>query len=194
MEDKFLNTEDIEKMLSPQCEFHASEDLKTKVMNEARTLSKPRRLRLVSWLAAACVAGILMIFLTPPKQDDGTTTQGSSPTAEAIRKKQPDSTLHAEAEIPPKEESIPVVLSASAAPVAPSAATPDTTATTATPDEEHLMTIISEADLPITNPENYIDTPADIEQMERLAKIAYINKINHEIEIASYYLQQAQMN
>ena len=60
-------------MLSPQCEFHASEELKDKVMNEARAVSRPRRLRLIPWLAAACVAGILVIFLTPPK-DSGTAT------------------------------------------------------------------------------------------------------------------------
>ena len=73
MEDNFLNTEELERMLSPQCEFHASEELKDKVMNEARAVSRPRRLRLIPWLAAACVAGILVIFLTPPK-DSGTAT------------------------------------------------------------------------------------------------------------------------
>lgn len=73
MEDNFLNTEELERMLGPQCEFHASEGLKDKVMNEARAVSRPRRLRLIPWLAAACVAGILVIFLTPPK-DSGTAT------------------------------------------------------------------------------------------------------------------------
>ena len=60
--------EDIELLLKPQCEFKASDTLKQKVMEEARQEVKPRRIvRMWSWLAAACVVGFMVIFLTPPK-------------------------------------------------------------------------------------------------------------------------------
>ena len=63
--------EDIEQMLKPQCEFKASETLKEEVMTQAREEVKPHRpLRLWPWLAAACVAGVAMLLLTPPKRDE----------------------------------------------------------------------------------------------------------------------------
>ena len=64
--------EDIEQMLKPQCEFKASETLKEEVMTQAREEVKPHRpLRLWPWLAAACVAGVALLLLTPPKHEEG---------------------------------------------------------------------------------------------------------------------------
>lgn len=80
MENNFWNTEDIEKMLAPQCGFHASEGLRNKVLNEARVMSGKHRLRIVTWIAAACVAGILVIFLTPPKDSPPMATAINTPT------------------------------------------------------------------------------------------------------------------
>lgn len=238
MEDNFLNTEELERMLSPQCEFHASEELKDKVMNEARAVSRPHRLRLIPWLAAACVAGILVIFLTPPK-DSGTatsenvaaTTSGSvaattskSSTAADIGQTgqtgQPGSVKPPTSENPEKEKLIAVVPAGrkhdvtrraqkkrrqtgsvkataihGACITETLAIAADTLFTTGSPDEEQWMTVISETDLPITCPENLNDTPEDIEQKKRLQRLAYINKMNLEIEIASHRLQQiAQIN
>lgn len=235
MEDNFLNTEELERMLSPQCEFHASEELKDKVMNEARAVSRPRRLRLIPWLAAACVAGILVIFLTPPK-DSGTATSGnfaatasgnvaattseSSTAADIGQTGQPGSVKPKTSENPKKEKLIAVVPAGrkhdvtrraqkkrrqtgsvkataihGACITETFAIAADTLFTTGSPDEEQWMTVISETDLPITCPENLNDTPEDIEQKKRLQRLAYINKINLEIEIASHRLQQiAQIN
>lgn len=235
MEDNFLNTEELERMLGPQCEFHASEGLKDKVMNEARAVSRPRRLRLIPWLAAACVAGILVIFLTPPK-DSGTATSGnvtattsgnvtattseSSTAADIGQNGQPGRVKPTTAENPKKEKYIaaapakrkhdvtrraqkkrqqtsPVKATAirGACITETFAIAADTLFTTGSPDEEQWMTVISETDLPITCPENFNDTPEDIEQKKRLQRLAYINKMNLEIEIASHRLQQiAQIN
>lgn len=235
MEDNFLNTEELERMLGPQCEFHASEGLKDKVMNEARAVSRPRRLRLIPWLAAACVAGILVIFLTPPK-DSGTATSGnvtaaasgnvaattteSNTAADIGQNGQPSCVKPQTAENPKKEKLIAVVPagrkhdvtrraqkkhrqtgSVKATAIRGDCITEtlaiaaDTLFTTGSPDEEQWMTVISETDLPITCPENFKDTPEDIEQKKRLQRLAYINKINLEIEIASHRLQQiAQIN
>lgn len=60
--------EDIEQMLKPQCEFKASDTLKADVMEKARHEIRPHRaVRLWPWVAAACVAGVIMMLLMPPK-------------------------------------------------------------------------------------------------------------------------------
>lgn len=215
MEDNFLNTEELERMLSPQCEFHASEELKDKVMNEARAVSRPRRLRLIPWLAAACVAGILVIFLTPPK-DSGTatsenvtaattenvaatttgsvaaTTSKSSTVADIGQNGQQGSVKPKTAENPKKEKYIaaaPAKRKRMADEHAPKECR-QTTATRDSLDNGQWATLISETDLPITCPENAKYTPEEIEQLKRQARQAYLNWIRLEIEIASHNLQQ----
>lgn len=208
MEDNFLNTEELERMLSPQCEFHASEELKDKVMNEARAVSRPRRLRLIPWLAAACVAGILVIFLTPPK-DSGTatsenvtaattenvtaaTTSKSSASAYIGQNGQQGSVKPKTAENPKKEKYIaaaPAKRKRMADEHAPKECR-QTAATRDSLDDGQWATLISETDLPITHPENAKYTPEEIEQLKRQARQAYLNWIRLEIEIANHNLQQ----
>lgn len=215
MEDNFLNTEELERMLGPQCEFHASEGLKDKVMNEARAVSRPRRLRLIPWLAAACVAGILVIFLTPPK-DSGTatsenvtaattenvaattsgsvaaTTSKSSTVADIGQNGQQGSVKPKTAENPQKEKYIaaaPAKRKRTADGHAPKECR-QTAATRDSLDNGQWATLISETDLPITCPENAKYTPEEIEQLKRQARQAYLNWIRLEIEIASHNLQQ----
>lgn len=208
MEDNFLNTEELERMLSPQCEFHASEELKDKVMNEARAVSRPRRLRLIPWLAAACVVGILVIFLTPPK-DSGTatsenvtaattenvttaTTSKSSASADIGQNGQQGSVKPKTSENPKKEKLIaaaPAKRKRTADEHAPKECR-QTAATRDSLDNGQWATLISETDLPITCPENAKYTPEEIEQLKRQARQAYLNWIRLEIEIASHNLQQ----
>lgn len=214
MEDNFLNTEELERMLGPQCEFHASEELKDKVMNEARAVSRPRRLRLIPWLAAACVAGILVIFLTPPK-DSGTATSGNvtattsgnvtaattessttatseSTVADIGQNGQPGRVKPTTAENPKKEKYIaaaPAKRKRMADEHAPKECW-QTAAANDSIDNGQWVTLISETDLPITCPENAKYTPEEIEQLKRQARQAYLNWIRLEIEIASHNLQQ----
>jgi hypothetical protein len=62
------NIEDIEQILKPQCEFKASERLKNDVLEKARQEIRPHHsVRLWPWVAAACVAGVIMMLLMPPK-------------------------------------------------------------------------------------------------------------------------------
>lgn len=75
--------EDIEQLLKPQCEFKASETLKQEVMEKARKEGKPHRtVKLWPWLAAACVAGFIMMYLMPPK----TATEVKPLVAEKVEK------------------------------------------------------------------------------------------------------------
>lgn len=60
--------EDIEQLLKPQCEFKASDTLKEEVIEKAREEIAARRfINMWPWAAAACVAGVLIMFLMPPK-------------------------------------------------------------------------------------------------------------------------------
>lgn len=62
--------EDIEQLLQPQCDFHASSQTKQQVIEKARkSLVSHRTLRIFPWICAACVAGIIAIILQPPKDD-----------------------------------------------------------------------------------------------------------------------------
>lgn len=69
--------EDIEQLLQPACEFHASEQVKEQVLERVqKSVSHSRNRRIFTWIAAACVAGIIFIHLMPPK----TTSPSVSPT------------------------------------------------------------------------------------------------------------------
>ena len=48
-------------------------------------------------------------------------------------------------------------------------------------DEEMML---SENDVPITRPENLIDTPEDLALIARLEKQAFINRMREQVEIA----------
>ena len=198
MEDNFLNTEELERMLGPQCEFHASEELKDKVMNEARAVSRPHRMRLIPWLVAACVVGILVIFLTPPK-DSGTATSGnvtattSESTATDIGQNGQPGCVKPKTSENPKKEKLIAAAPAKRKRTADGHAPKECTATAAAKDSldnGQWVTLISETDLPITCPENAKYTPEEIEQLKRQARQAYLNWIRLEIEIASHNLQQ----
>lgn len=74
------NIDDIELMLKPQCEFKASDTLKSEVIAKAKQEVKPHRtVRLWPWVAAACVTGVIMMLLMPPK----TTTIEKPPVTKA---------------------------------------------------------------------------------------------------------------
>lgn len=69
--------EDIEQLLQPQCDFHASSQTKKEVMEKARkSMIAYRSMRIIPWICAACVAGIIAIILQPPK--DATSSMPSN--------------------------------------------------------------------------------------------------------------------
>lgn len=75
--------EDIEQLLQPQCDFHASSQTKQQIIEKARkSLVSHRTLRIFPWICAACVAGIIAIILQPPKD----TTSASGNATMAVRK------------------------------------------------------------------------------------------------------------
>ena len=184
---EFNNIEDLEQLLKPQCEFHASDKLKDEVIAKAKAEVRPRKVRLLPWLAAACVAGIIGLFLMPPKQseekvrakvesvklkDKSVKNEAAKPepyVAVADRKQQvKPSVKNVKAEEPKVQEPKRIQPKVHAMP-------------TEQYDEE---IILSENDVPITRPENLIDTPEDLAQIARLEKQAFINRIREQVEIA----------
>lgn len=191
---EFNDMEDLEQLLKPQCEFHASDKLKDEVIAKAKAEVRPRKVRLLPWLAAACVAGIIGLFLMPPEQsedkarakvesvklkDEGVKSKVESiknevakpePYVAVVDRKQQvkTSVRNVKAEEPVVQEPKQIQPKENAMPIEQY-------------DEEMML---SENDVPITRPENLIDTPEDLALIARLEKQAFINRMREQVEIA----------
>ena len=191
---EFNDMEDLEQLLKPQCEFHASDKLKDEVIAKAKAEVRPRKVRLLPWLAAACVAGIIGLFLMPPEQsedkarakvesvklkDESVKSKVESiknevakpePYVAVVDRKQQvkTSVRNVKAEEPKVQE--------------PKQIQPKENAMSIEQYDEEMM--LSENDVPITRPENLIDTPEDLALIARLEKQAFINRMREQVEIA----------
>ena len=191
---EFNDIEDLEQLLKPQCEFHASDKLKDEVIAKAKAEVRPRKVRLLPWLAAACVAGIIGLFLMPPEQsedkarakvesvklkDESVKSKVESiknevakpePYVAVVDRKQQvkTSVRNVKAEEPKVQEPKQIQPKENAMPIEQY-------------DEEMML---SENDVPITRPENLIDTPEDLALIARLEKQAFINRMREQVEIA----------
>ena len=171
---------------------------------------KPRRIVIWPWIAAACVAGVMVIWLTPPKD---TTTD----VVVAENKPKVETPVAKEAEIP-KNEIAPIEvqdvkavkavkrpavrneqkLMAQETPVAepvPTAASAVSEphadiAMAEKPQKEAKTVTLTERDIPITRPENYHYTAEEIALMKKQANEAYLKWAQLEVEIAKHNLEQ----
>lgn len=97
--------EDIEQLLKPQCEFKASDTLKQEVLEKAREEIHPRRIfKMWPWLAAACVAGFIIMLLMPPRTTTENPAEGQQLVAEKVET--PKVAKDLQAEPTPKPENI----------------------------------------------------------------------------------------
>jgi hypothetical protein len=178
----------------------------------AKEVTKRRRVR-VLWpvVAAACVAALIAVFLTPPK---GTPEDGMSagkPVAVKVdkpkkEKEAPQKTAPTEA---PQEEVAeqPKVTRPAATTSQPLLAQkPEKAATSEevvaavassteqsipeTPRGETTTVMLTERDIPITRPENYQYTPEEIALMKKQANEAYLKWVELELEISKYTLEK----
>ena len=167
--------------------------------------------RLWPWVAAACVAGVMMILLLPQK---GTTEQKVAAQVEQPKKTekpkkeetpQPKAPQKVE---PKKEQSVPTkrkvklrqpsinerhLVAQQAAPaeevVGEMAAKPKAElAQGAMPSAKNET--LTDSDIPITRPENYHYTAEEIALMKRRANEAYLKWVELELEIAKYNQEQ----
>ena len=182
---EFNDMENLEQLLKPQCEFHASDKLKDEVIAKAKAEVRPRKVRLLPWLAAACVAGIIGLFLMPPEQSEEkimSKVENVSPKTESVRSVEttPEPSV---AVVDKKQQVKPSVKNVETE--EPQVQEPQPRRIKPQVQEQYDEEImLSEYDVPITRPENLIDTPEDLAQIARLEKQAFISRIREQVEIA----------
>ena len=179
---------------------------------------KTRRAIIWPWIAAACVAGVMIIWLTPPKTTETDVVAENTVIEQPkdIKKVEEPQVAKVETEMthtdptPLKVKKAKVrttVVKRDAALLAQEtkaeepAAKPAVdevhkdlaVAETANPQEKSVT--LTERDIPITRPENYKYTPEEIALMKKQANEAYLKWAQLELEIAKHNLEQtAQSN
>ena len=188
-------------------------DLNARLMQRVAQEKKQKRTRMVwPWIAAACVAGIMVVFLTPPKQtiEEKEIVAKVEKKVEKKQESKPEAPLKVEPKVTPatpaKRQQQP------RKPVAPTTAPKQLIAQEVTPVEpvvnkqvavineptakSHELTastktkMLTERDIPITRPENYKYTPEEIALMKRQANEAYLKWVELELEIAKHSQEQ----
>lgn len=195
-------------------------DLNARVMQKVEQKSHATRTRkLWPWIAAACAAGVIAIFLTPPKD----TTEVNKGTTVAVNVEQPKESLDSESQMSETQMSetqkseIQLSESQTASPqkvikqkgnLAPGKSAkqqyrPVTTdnllaqeidpaeqPTTEKVSTEEPTVTLTESDIPITRPENYKHTPEELALLRKQADEAYLKWVELELEISKNNLQQ----
>ena len=183
----------------------------------SREPKKARTRRLWPWIAAACVAGVMMIWLTPPKEQMPTVAmqtpsqQTPSPTlplngkeevsAEVSKVEEPVVAKVEKKEVPQrtprakKVQDTQKTLTPQAADVCNDlAAVQEQEESTPLPSGEgqkgEAVVTLTEHDIPITRPENYKYTPEELALMRKQANEAYLKGVQLELEISKYNLEQ----
>ena len=188
-------------------------DLNARLMKRmGEESAKPQRRRMLwPWIAAACVAAVIAVYLTPPKDFVGEVNEApvvaakveqpvvtpeqpaatTNPTVTQQQAMQPVQTpvKRIVAKVQPKEVEVsepvaeePLLAQEVEAPVAEKKAKVERTVT------------LTERDIPITRPENYKYTPEEIALMKKQANEAYMKWVELELEIAKNNLEQTAQN
>ena len=186
-------------------------DLNERLMQRVTQKEKKARRIVWPWIAAACVAGVLMIWLTPPKEAPTDVVAENKPKVEQPVKVDEPKAKVAEPEAPQPEETpiqvekvkTPTIvpkhetsLLAQETPIVEAPETPIAEevhmdlaeAETAKPQPEPVM--LTERDIPVTRPENYKYTPEELALMKKQANEAYMKWVELEIEIAKQTMEQ----
>ena len=188
-------------------------DLNGRLMQRVAQEKKQKRTRMVwPWIAAACVAGIMVVFLTPPKQkiEEKEIVAKVEKKVEKKQESKPEAPLKVEPKVTPAAPA--KRPQQQRKPVAPTTAPKQLIAQEVTPVEPVVnkqvavineptaksqeltastkMQTLTERDIPITRPENYKYTPEEIALMKRQANEAYLKWVELELEIAKHCQEQ----
>ena len=190
-------------------------DINARVMRKVEQKSHATRTRkLWPWIAAACAAGVIAIFLTPPKDtteiNKGTTvavnveqskesldsesqmseTQMSETQMSEAQTTSPQRVIKQKGNLVPvksaKQQYKPVTTDNLLAQEITSAEQP----TTEKVSTEEPTVTLTESDIPITRPENYKHTPEELALLRKQADEAYLKWVELELEISKNNLQQ----
>jgi hypothetical protein len=184
-------------------------DLNDRLMQRMAVSEKPVKRRIVwPWIAAASVAGVMIVWLMPPKDTPKDVVADIQPEVETP-------IINNKVEMPKVEDApiaVPTIkavkkarkkekpLLAKETKVEEPAAKPAideapndlAKAETANPQEKKVT--LTERDIPITRPENYKYTPEEIALMKKQANEAYLKWAQLELEIAKHQLEQTAQN
>ena len=185
-------------------------DLNARLMKRVEAHSPSARVRkLWPWLAAACVAAFIAVYVTPPKDGTGDVMETLAVTAKAEQSQAPtpvapkvEEPRHAVVPVEAPEKAKPqkprqraaatenLMAQQPAAPSAQTAVVETDLVATADPKAEAEMTVLSERDIPITRPENYQYTREELAQLKKQAAEAYLKWVELEMEISRNNLEQ----
>lgn len=187
-------------------------DLNARLMQRVAQEKKQKRTRMVwPWIAAACVAGIMVVFLTPPKQtiEEKEIVAKVEKKVEKKQESKPEAPLKVEPKVTPaapakrpQQQRKPVAPTTApkqliAQEIAPiEAGNKQVTVSDEPTAKSHELTastktkMLTERDIPITRPENYKYTPEEIALMKRQANEAYLKWVELELEIAKHSQEQ----
>ena len=184
-------------------------DLNERLMQRMAVSEKPVKRRVVwPWIAAACVAGVMIVWLTPPKDTPKDVVADIQPEVEKP-------IINNKVDTPKVEETpiaVPTIKAVKKArkaekpllaqetkveepaekPAIDEATNDLAVAETAKPQEK--MVRLTERDIPITRPENYKYTPEEIALLKKQANEAYLRWAQLELEIAKHQLEQTAQN
>lgn len=185
-------------------------DLNARVMQKVEQKSHATRTsKLWPWIAAACAAGVIAIFLTPPK-DTPKVNKGITVAVNVEQSKESLDSETQKSETPmsePQTASPQKVIKQKGNPVPVKSAkqlykpvtTDNLLAQETTPAEkpitektstEEPTVTLTESDIPITRPENYKHTPEELALLRKQADEAYLKWVELELEISKNNLQQ----
>ena len=183
-------------------------DLNARVMQKVQPLPVKEGVkvrRLWPWLAAACVAGILVVLLMPPRETMGEKEIVAKVEKKVEKKKEtkPETPTKAKPNVKPVTSAKRQKLKMRKL-VAPSTAPQQLIAQETTPAEpitveqvaqvktiaQAKTEILTERDIPITRPENYQYTPEEIALLKKQANEAYLKWVELELEIAKHNQEQ----
>ena len=188
-----------------------SADLNARLMKRVATQEKKSRRMVWPWIVAACVAGVMMIWLKPPASPPAPLQEARGVVAPERHEVEEPKTAKVETEAtapiptPVKVNKAKVKATVvkrgaallaqetkaeqpAAKPTAEEVHKDMTIAETAKPQEK--MVTLTERDIPITRPENYKYTPEELALMKKQANEAYLKWAQLELEIAKHNLEQ----
>ena len=143
------------------------------------------------WIAAACVAGIMVVFLTLPKETEGKKNVAEVERKVIVKKKDPETKPVTPIKRKKQKERKPIT------PIDPPQQLLAQEKLQSVPVEvekeavkETAPVTLTERDIPITRPENYHYTPEEIALMKKQATEAYLKWVELELEIAKHSQEQ----
>ena len=180
----------------------------------AQEEKKPRRM-VWPWIAAACVVGVMMIWLTPPKTETPTDVVAENKpkvveqpvinnkveeaTTAEVKTEVKEPELKADETKADRTKRSPRLLAqettsaqtpAEETPAMPTVEEVKDLAVAETAKPQAQPATLTERDIPITRPENYQYTPEELALMKKQANEAYLKWVELELEIAKHNLEQ----